>query len=311
MGRMARGQEALGQEASGKEALAKGSMAALAALLGANVALSFGGWFVRLADVGPVAAAWWRMGLAAPLLFLLARAFADRDTDTVAKSTASILEMRVWAPLVLCGLFFAADLAAWHLGLLQTKLANANLLGNAASFLFPIYGFLVAKSWPSRTQSLALLLAAVGSVLLLGRSYELSSAHLIGDLLSLLAGVCYMIFLIFVDRIRNTMGAWSLHAWTTLASAFPLLILALILGEKIMPSDWTPIILLTVGSQIIGQSLLLLVIGRLSPLIIGLALLLQPIISAIVGYYAYGETMSPLDWAGAGLIAAALLLIRR
>lgn len=295
----------------GQETLSKASVGAIAALIGANVALSFGGWFVRLADVGPVAAAWWRMGLAAPVLFLIARAVAPKDFAAEQKSLAPVSEVRVWLPLLLCGLFFAADLAAWHLGLLQTKLANANLLGNAASFLFPIYGFFIAKSWPSRTQGLALLLAAVGSVLLMGRSYELSPAHLIGDLLCLLAGVCYMIFLIFVDRIRGTMGVWSLHAWTTLASAIPLLIMALLLGEQIMPDDWTPIILLTVGSQIIGQSLLLLVIGRLSPLVIGLAFLLQPIISAIVGYTAYGETMSPLDWVGAALIAVALLLVRK
>jgi drug/metabolite transporter (DMT)-like permease len=46
-------------------------------------------------------------------------------------------------------------------------------------------------------------------------------------------------------------------------------------------------------------------------LVIGLAFLLQPIISAIVGFYVYGETMGPLDWAGAALIAVALLLVRR
>ena len=295
----------------GQETLVKGGIGAITVLVCANVALSFGGWFVRLADVGPVAAAWWRMGLAAPALFLIARAVATKDFATEQKSPAPLREVRVWLPLLLCGLFFAADLAAWHLGLLQTKLANANLLGNAASFLFPIYGFFIAKSWPSRTQGLALLLAAVGSVLLMGRSYELSPAHLIGDLLCLLAGVCYMIFLILVDRIRGTMGVWSLHAWTTLASAIPLLAAAILLQEQIMPTNWTPIILLTFGSQIIGQSLLLLVIGRLSPLVIGLALLLQPIISALVGYYAYAETMGPLDWAGAALIAIALLLVRR
>ena len=46
-----------------------------------NVALAFGPWFVRLADVGPVAAGFWRIALAAPLLFALAfagRRAADR-----------------------------------------------------------------------------------------------------------------------------------------------------------------------------------------------------------------------------------------
>jgi drug/metabolite transporter (DMT)-like permease len=322
MGRMARGQEALTK----LDTEVKVGLGAVAALLISNVALSFGSWFVRMSDVGPVAAAWWRMGLALPILFVIAAwvgravpasagAGAEEDAEArhrvVTSNTPRNPAKAVWISITLCGLFFAADLASWHLGIYQTKLANANLLGNAASFLFPIYGFVIAKSWPSRTQGLALSFAALGAVLLMGRSYELSSANLIGDLLCLLAGIFYMIFLIFIDRIRGSMGPWPLLAWTTLASAVPLLIAAIMMGERIMPGNWTPLILLATGSQLIGQGLLLAVIGRFSPLVIGLALLLQPIISACVGFYAYGEIMSPLDWVGAGLIALALLLVSR
>ena len=46
------------------------------------------------------------------------------------------------------------------------------------------------------------------------------------------------------------------------------------------------------------------------PLVVGLALLTQPAISAFVGWIAYGETLSPLDWIGAAAIAAALVLVR-
>jgi drug/metabolite transporter (DMT)-like permease len=101
-----------------------------------------------------------------------------------------------------------------------------------------------------------------------------------------------------------------LLAWSTLASAVPLLIAANLMGERVMPSDWTPLILMAAGSQIIGQGLLIGVIGRVSPLVIGLALLTQPMISALIGWIHYGEVMTPLDWAGAALIAAALLLLR-
>jgi drug/metabolite transporter (DMT)-like permease len=284
----------------GQESLAKSGWGILAALLIANVALSIGPVFVRMTDVGPVAAAWWRMGLATPVLFALA----------ARRGESLRLDQAAWLPLFLCGLFFAADLASWHLGLGDTKLANANLLGNAASFLFPIYGFIVAKIWPSRGQGLAMLLATVGAILLMGRSYELSRAHLIGDLLCLFAGVFYTVYLIIVERIRGSMGTWPLLAWSTLASAVPLLIAANLMGERVMPSDWTPLLLMAAGSQIIGQGLLIGVIGRVSPLVIGLALLTQPMISALIGWIHYGEVMTPLDWAGAALIAAALLLLR-
>jgi drug/metabolite transporter (DMT)-like permease len=45
-------------------------------------------------------------------------------------------------------------------------------------------------------------------------------------------------------------------------------------------------------------------------MVVGLALLTQPAISAFVGWAAYGETLSPVDWLGALAIATALVLVR-
>ena len=42
------------------------SALALVAVVVGNVALAFGPWFVRVADTGPVAAAFWRMALGLP-----------------------------------------------------------------------------------------------------------------------------------------------------------------------------------------------------------------------------------------------------
>ena len=66
-------------------------------------------------------------------------------------------------------------------------------------------------------------------------------------------------------------------------------------------------VLLALGSQVIGQGLLVYSIGHVPPLVVGLALLTQPAISALVGWFAYGETLRPLDWIGASAIGAALV----
>ena len=82
------------------------------------------------------------------------------------------------------------------------------------------------------------------------------------------------------------------------------------LGEQVIPYDWTWVLLLALGSQVIGQGLLVYGIGHVPPLIVGLALLTQPAISAFVGWSAYGETLSPADWLGAAAIGTALVLVR-
>lgn len=274
---------------------------AFPALILANLFLAAGPWMVRLADVGPVAAAFWRLGLAVPCLFWLAWRQA-RGTPFPG--------WPLIGTLVVGGLFFSADLAAWHEGIIRTKLANATLFGNFASFLFAIYGFLLLRSLPRPVQTGALVLAGVGTALLLGSSFELSPQHFTGDLLAILAGLFYTFYLIAVDRARRTMTAWPVLAIATAAGALPLLLLAAALGEQILPSDWTPVVLLSLGSQVIGQGLLVYAMGHLSPVVTGLGLLTQPIAAAAIGWLAYDERLSTTDALGALLIAIALVLIR-
>ena len=275
---------------------------AFAAVILANVALAFGPWFVRIADTGPVAAAFWRITLAAPVIAVAALATGARPQR---------LSPVLWGVIALAGLAFAADLGSWHIGIRQTTLANATLFGNSATFIFPIYGFLLAKAWPTRTQIFALLLAAAGAALLMGRSYQLDPKHLVGDLLCVLAGVLYAGYFILMARARTTMAPLSALALSTIASILPLLALAALLGERIMPHHWGPLVLLAVVSQMVGQGLMIYALGKLSPLVVGIALLTQPVVAGIIGWIAYDERLGAPDFVGVVMVAVALVLVRR
>ena len=272
----------------------------LPALVLGNLCLAFGPLFVRMADTGPIASAFWRIAIATPFLFLIARTIGD---------PARRLGGAMLGLFMLSGLYFAADLAAWHLGILQTKLANSNLLGNSTSFLLPLYAFAVARQWPTRSQGFALTLAVSGVALLVGRSFELSPRNFAGDLLCLLAGAFYTAYLVLMGRARAGMGQWPVLAWSTLMSAPPLLLMALMMGERLIPQDWTPLIALALLSQIAGQGLMIYAVGRIAPLLFGLTLLIQPMISALIGWTVYHEKLGRADWAGAVLIGLALVIV--
>lgn len=275
---------------------------AFAALLGSNLCLAFGPLLVRASDVGPVAAGFWRVTLAVPFLLIMLALSRER----IARMGPGLLLM-----LAIAGLFFALDLGAWHLGIHQTKLANATLFGNASILLFPIYGFIVTRAWPNRSQAVALLLAAFGAALLMGRSYEMSADNLVGDLLCLLAGLLYTGYLVAMTRVRGTLGSWSALILSTMAGILPLLAMAALLGETIMPADWTPLILLALVSQVIGQGLLTYAMVHFPPIVVGLVLLVQPVIAATIGWLIYGERLGMLDLVGAVAVAVALVLVRR
>ncbi|WP_347717101.1 DMT family transporter [Sphingomonas sp.] len=274
---------------------------AFAALLTGTAALAFGAWLVRLADTGPVAAAFWRVALAVPFLLLLTRAVGQ---------PLRWPGRTLFIAIAAAAFFFAADLAAWHLSIRLTKLGNATLFGNVSSFAFAAWGLWLVRRWPSPMQALALLLAATGSVLLMAQSAELSAANLRGDLLALLAGVLYGVYLILVERARATVEPLPLLVLASSIGAICLLPAALAMGERVMPHNWTPLIALALLSQVVGQGLLVFAIGELSPLVVGLALLTQPAIAAAIGWSVYGERLGWRDWTGAAAIGVALLLVR-
>jgi drug/metabolite transporter (DMT)-like permease len=256
---------------------------------------------VRLTEVGPVAAGFWRLSLALPFLIVIAR-FAGQPVHWPGKALGIVIAFAAF--------FFAADLAAWHAGIHLTKLGNATLFGNVASFAFAAWGLWLARSWPSPVQAAALVLAALGAALLMSSSAELSVRNLHGDMLALSAGLLYAGYLIAVERVRAKLAPLPLLFLSSALGAAMLLPLSMSLGERIVPDNWTFVIVLAVSSQVIGQGLLVYAIGALSPLVVGLTLLTQPAISAFIGWAVYGEGLSPRDWVGAAAIAAALVLVR-
>jgi drug/metabolite transporter (DMT)-like permease len=278
---------------------------AVPALLAGNVALACGPWLVRLAQseshVGPVAAAFWRVTLALPILLLASvRAGEKRPAAWLGPFVVAMAS----------GLFFAADLGAWHVGILHTRLANATLFGNITAILFPIYGFMIARHWPSQKQALAITLALTGAILLLGRSYELSARNIVGDLLCILAGVLYTFYLIAIDRVRSRLGPITIMILSAAAGAPFLLLASWGLGEHIWPDDWTPLVLMMLGSQIIGQGMILFAVNRVPPIVVGLMLLTQPIVGSAIGWIIYGERLTLFDLIGGVAIGLSVLLVR-
>lgn len=273
----------------------------LLALLTGNVALALGPWFVRIADSGPVSAGFWRLGLALPLLALLARG---------RRETMWGYRRRDWLILVVAGVVFALDLASWHIGIEMTRLGNATLFGNSGSVILMVWGLIVMHRRPHLREYAAVAMALGGAGLLLGRSMEIDARTFIGDLFCILAGLFYVVYILAVQNIRGRFGPWSLLFWSSLAGCPVMLGIALFLGEAVLPQHWWPLIGLMLASQIVGQGLLVYAIGHFPPLIIGLVLLTQPAVSTVVGWLAFGEVLSLPDAIGMALVGTALVLAR-
>ena len=273
-----------------------------AALLAGNAALALGPWLVRLSDTGPVSAGFWRLILPVPILAFLA--WRSRSPGPLDKQLTVLC--------LIAGGFFAVDLASWHIGIERTRLANATLFGNAGSIILMVWGLIAARRAPSGREGVGVFAAITGAGILLGRSMEISATTFIGDLFCLAAGIFYAFYLLPAQRARAALGSWFVLLLVSLTAAPILLGMAIAAGEPVLPgaAGWTPILVLALSSQVIGQGLLVFSLRNFPPLVIGMALLTQPAIAATVGWLAFGELLEPVDIFGMVLVGAALVLAR-
>ena len=278
------------------------SLLAFAALLAGNIAIAFGPLLVRFADSGPIATGFWRLALATPFLFFVGYRFGFRFS-ALGKST-------IWLATI-AGLFFGVDIILWHIGIFQTKMANATLFANCASLILVVYGIFVARKMPSKWESAAVLFAFVGAALLMGQSLDLSPLHFQGDILSLGAGLTYTVYLVLMMRVRQNTESWGALGMASAVAAVILLTGSIVAGEQVIPTVWWPVLLLAFTSQFFGQGCLTYALPHFSPLVIGLALLFQPALSAAAGWLAFGETLTAMDFIGSALVMIALVLVRK
>jgi drug/metabolite transporter (DMT)-like permease len=274
------------------------------ALLVGSAIIAWSGVLVRFLDIGPLAGAAWRMGLAVPALAIWA-SFGARSRIVPEKP------LRYALPLVLAGLAFAVDVGSFHVALTGTKVANASFIGNIAPILAVIGGALFFSERPPVRVWPALALALVGSWVMAG----MTALDRIGwgDAFALNAAAAYAAYLMFIKTVRSGLDGPTATLWSATVSAVALTFAALLHGEKMIPSTalgWTIVVLLGVVSHAMGQGLTSVAIGRLPVSLVAVVLLAVPPFSALLAWSVLGEAMTPLQMAGGAIILAAVFLAR-
>ncbi|GIX32090.1 MAG: membrane protein [Lysobacterales bacterium] len=282
----------------------QGPLAVLALLAGASL-IGLAPIFVRLSEVGPVATAFWRVALAAPMLLFLAHALLGRPVA----ATRGVLSL-----LLAVGLFFAGDLALWHQSIRLTSVANATLLANLAPVLVALSAWLLFGERPGLRLVLGLLLALAGAVLLLWESATLAPSSLIGDLFGVGTAFFYAAYLLGISRLRRRLDTASIMAWTSLVTAIALLPLALAAEEALWPRSlrgWLVLFSLALFSHALGQGLIAWAMAALPASFSALALLWQPVAAALLAVPILGEPLRAGTLAGGTLVLAAIALAYR
>lgn len=278
----------------------------LIALFAGATCIALSPIWVRVAEVGPTASAFWRVFLAVPLLWVLFFSLKTRERKIVPPD---------WAMMLAAGAAFAGDLAFWHWSIQYTSVANSTLLANLASIFVTLAAWVLWKQRPSATFLAGLAASLAGVALLVRASLGISPTALLGDGLGVVTAMFYAWYLLSVKGLRDRGAATlQLMAVTTTLTAAILLPVALASGEALLPgtaTGWLTLLGLAWISHAGGQGLIAYALAHLPAGFSSVGLLFQPVMAALFAWVLLGEPLSALQVAGGLVVLAGIALARR
>jgi drug/metabolite transporter (DMT)-like permease len=280
-----------------------GIAAPFTALVIGALAMGVSPIFVRLADVGPFASAFWRVCLALPVLYAWMR-FSERGgmrTKSFSRAT------------LLAGLAFSGDLLFWHLSIVTTSVADATFFATTAPIWVVLFGWLLFRERPTRGVVAGLVLCVAGGGALLAHSFQLKPAGALGDAFGLITGVFFGLYFLAVQTARERSSAARVTFEATLLTAALLLVAALAIDRAILPRSLpgvADLLALAWISHAGGQGLLAVALGRLPAAFSSLVIFLEAIAAALFAWALLGEPVSAVQAAGGIAILAGIYVAR-
>jgi drug/metabolite transporter (DMT)-like permease len=286
------------------------SRAAFLCLLAGGCAIAFAPIFVRLADTGPVASAFWRCALAAPVLWgWVIWKQKSPSPPGEGRGEGPII------PLLIAGLFFAGDLGVWHFSILYTSVANSTVLANLAPIFVTLGGWLFWRTRVTRTFLAGMVLAIVGMFVLVGPNFAAGGKPLLGDALGALTAVFYAGYFLAIKIARDAGAPTArLMAWSTSITAIALLPIAAAMPQPFWPSSaagWWVLVGLALVTQVLGQGLIAYAFAHLPASLSSTSLLIQPVMAALFAWLLFGEAIGAAQFVGGAIVLAGIWLARK
>lgn len=266
--------------------------------------IAFAPIFVRLAlPAPPLVTGFYRMLLALPVLAVL----LIRRGGEGARAPRDLLLPGV------AGLFFGADLALWHLALVETSVANATLLVNTTPIPIGIFSAVVLRERPGPRFVAAVVLALSGTALLLGADLR-EGVGLRGGGLALAAALFYAGYLVLMKSARRGVDALRGTLAATVGGVAVIGALALLRGDAFhgFPArSWACFAGAALVSHVGGVWGIAWGLAWLRATFASLALLIQPLGATLLGVLLLGERLSTLQTLGGGGVLLAIFLASR
>lgn len=271
----------------------------------AVVGVSMSGPLTALVAAPVLAIAFWRnaAGAAALLPVLLTRE----------RAVLAGLRWRHLRSSVVAGLFLAAHFAAWLPSLNMTSVAASTALVTTT----PIWTALVAHFSGVRLPRAVwwgLVLAVVGAGLIAGVDVSVSTEALVGDGLALLGAIFAGGYVLAGARARETLSTSAYAVVAYSVCAVTVAVGAVVAGVPLggfSLRDWLLIAGITVCAQLLGHTLLNLVLSSVGPTMVSLVILLEVPGATLIALILLQQAPPLLALPGMAAVVAGVALVVR
>jgi drug/metabolite transporter (DMT)-like permease len=284
-----------------------GTWRAYGALAVAVLGIVWSSIFIRWAGVPGPSSAFYRVLIAAAVLVPL---WLFRGQHRAGTRRARVLAL-------VGGAFFGIDLALYNTAVLQTKAANATLLGNNAPLFVGLGTWLFFRRRPRASFWVGLALALAGCALIVARDAFASDGagsahHARGDLLALVAGAFFAGYLLATERVRAGMDTLTFNTLAIAGSVLTLFLVCLGTGAPFAGFSgrtWAALVGLGLISQLSAYFALVYALGHLPATITSVGLLAQVPLTALLAIPLLGEAVSVTQIAGGIVVLAGIYVV--
>jgi len=213
---------------------------------------------------------------------------------------------------VLCGFYFACDIALWNTSIMLSKAAISTLLANLAPVWVGLGALLFLKQKPKPIFWAGTIISLMGVVFIVGIDQILQSDLNQGNILAISASIFYGIYFLTAQKGRNKVDTLTFTTVSMLTSAVVLGLFCLISDTQLSgfsPKTWFALAGVGLISQLSGWMAINYTLGHIKPTQASVTLLSQSVFTALFSIPVLGESLSASEIAGAIVVLIGIYLV--
>ena len=225
---------------------------------------------------------------------------------------------RDWGIAAIAGVFLAIHFATWIASLHYTSVVSSVALVTTNPIWVGLLSWWLLGEAPTRRTSAGIGMAVLGSALIIASDLQAAPGTagrdpLFGNALALAGAVAISGYFLVGRGLNRRMSLLAYVAIVYGAAALAMNLIALAGGQPIWAvpaAAWLPIAAMALGPQLLGHTIINASLRHLSATFVALAILGEPVGSAVLAWAFLGESFTPLQLIGfstllAGIVVAA------